>query len=122
MITHIRPEHYGGEPPLARTFLQMARATDFNDVISGLLSTFVKLLKDTWHEESGLRNVCTREHEALLALPPETMAGRFSWSKPELENKSSSVSDPDWIRIQSGPWIRVRIRIRNPDPVPGGQK
>jgi len=29
-----------------------------------------------------------------------------------------SVSDPDWIRIQSGQWIR--IRIRNPDP--GGQK
>jgi hypothetical protein len=27
-------------------------------------------------------------------------------------------SDPDWIRIQSGQWIR--IRIRNPDP--GGQK
>jgi hypothetical protein len=26
--------------------------------------------------------------------------------------------DPDWIRIQSGQWIR----IRNPDPDPGGQK
>ena len=26
--------------------------------------------------------------------------------------------DPDWIRIQSGQWIR----IRNPDPEPGGQK
>jgi hypothetical protein len=26
--------------------------------------------------------------------------------------------DPDWIRIQLGQWIR--IRIRNPDP--GGQK
>jgi hypothetical protein len=34
----------------------------------------------------------------------------------------SSVSDPDWIRIQSGQWIRIRIRIRNPDPDPGGQK
>ncbi len=22
-----------------------------------------------------------------------------------------SVSDPDWIRIQSGQWIRIRIRI-----------
>ncbi len=31
---------------------------------------------------------------------------------------SSRVSDPDWIRIQSGQWIR--IWIRNPDP--GGQK
>jgi hypothetical protein len=29
--------------------------------------------------------------------------------------------DPNWgIRIQSGQWIR--IRIRNPDPDPGGQK
>jgi hypothetical protein len=34
----------------------------------------------------------------------------------------SRVADPDpnWIRIQSGQWIR--IRIRNPDPGPGGQK
>jgi hypothetical protein len=30
--------------------------------------------------------------------------------------------DPDWILIQCGPWIRMRIRIRNPDPEPGGQK
>jgi hypothetical protein len=30
------------------------------------------------------------------------------------------VPDPDWIRIQSGQWMR--IRIRNPDPDPGGQK
>ncbi len=29
-----------------------------------------------------------------------------------------SAVDPDWIRIQWGPWIR----IRNPDPYPGGQK
>jgi hypothetical protein len=28
------------------------------------------------------------------------------------------VADPDWIRIQSGQWIR----IRNPDPDPGAQK
>jgi hypothetical protein len=27
-------------------------------------------------------------------------------------------ADPDWIRIQSGQWIR----IRDPDPDPGGQK
>ncbi len=31
---------------------------------------------------------------------------------------TSSVVDPDWIRIQWGLWIR----IRNPDPDPGGQK
>ncbi len=33
---------------------------------------------------------------------------------------SGSGLDPDWIRIQWGPWIRTRIR--NPDPDPGGQK
>jgi hypothetical protein len=31
-----------------------------------------------------------------------------------------SYPDPDWIRIQSGQWIL--IRIRNSDPDPGGQK
>jgi hypothetical protein len=25
---------------------------------------------------------------------------------------SNSVSDPDWIQIQSGQWIRIRIRSR----------
>ncbi len=34
----------------------------------------------------------------------------------------SRVPDPEWIRIQSGQWIRIRIRFRNPDPDPGGQK
>jgi hypothetical protein len=33
-----------------------------------------------------------------------------------------SVPDPDWIRIQWGPRIRIQIRIRNPDPDLGGQK
>jgi hypothetical protein len=27
----------------------------------------------------------------------------------------------DWIRIQRGPWIRICIRIRNPDPYPDSQ-
>jgi hypothetical protein len=30
--------------------------------------------------------------------------------------------DLDWIRIQWGPWIRIWIRIRNPDPDSRGQK
>jgi hypothetical protein len=34
------------------------------------------------------------------------------------EKLSSSVSDPDWIRIQMG----QRIRIPNPDPDPGSSK
>jgi hypothetical protein len=25
------------------------------------------------------------------------------------------IRDPDWVRIQSGQWIRIRIRIRNLD-------
>jgi hypothetical protein len=32
------------------------------------------------------------------------------------------VLDPDWIRIKSGQWIRIRNRIRNPDPDRGDQK
>jgi hypothetical protein len=37
---------------------------------------------------------------------------------------SSSVvdTDHDWIRIQWGPWIRIRILIRDPETDPGGQK
>ncbi len=37
-------------------------------------------------------------------------------------NSYSRVTDPDpdWMQIQSGQWIR--IRIRNPDSDPGGQK
>ena len=29
---------------------------------------------------------------------------------------SDSVSDPDWIRIQSGQWIRIRIQEGKNDP------
>ncbi len=36
------------------------------------------------------------------------------------DSVQSRVADPDWIRIQPGQWIR--IRIRNPDTDPGGQK
>jgi hypothetical protein len=32
------------------------------------------------------------------------------------------LSLPNWIRIQSDQWIRIRISFRNPDPDPGGQK
>jgi hypothetical protein len=35
---------------------------------------------------------------------------------------SAVDSDPDGFRIPLGPWIRIQIRIRNPDPDPGGQK
>jgi hypothetical protein len=30
--------------------------------------------------------------------------------------------DPNWIRIQSGQWIQIRIRIRNPDPESGSRR
>jgi hypothetical protein len=33
-----------------------------------------------------------------------------------------SDPDPDWIRIHSGQWIRIRNHIWNPDLDPGGQK
>jgi hypothetical protein len=45
--------------------------------------------------------------------PPELL--RFIFPKIRV-----SDPDPDWIRIQSGQWIR--IRFWNPDLDPGGQK
>ena len=45
------------------------------------------------------------------------MDTRLEWAEGEMKwLLSGSVSDPDsdWIRIQIGAWIR--IRIRNPDP------
>jgi hypothetical protein len=41
----------------------------------------------------------------------------------KLQVGQTSVSDPDWIRIQSGQWIRIRIRNPDldPDPDPEGQ-
>ncbi len=46
----------------------------------------------------------------------------LKWRNSKIYYPITNVSDPypDWIRIQSGQWIRIRIRIRNPDP--GGQK
>ncbi len=37
-------------------------------------------------------------------------------------NNSVSDPDPDWIRIQSDHWIRIRNLNTDPDPDPGGQK
>jgi hypothetical protein len=55
--------------------------------------------------------------ERLPTKRAESGAGSVSEST---DLRRVSDPDPDWIRIQSGPWIR--IRIRNPDPDPGGQK
>jgi len=44
----------------------------------------------------------------------------ISCAKISIPPLISSVSDPDWIRIQLNQWIW--IRIWNPDPDPGGQK
>ncbi len=48
----------------------------------------------------------------------------FILSKSDELREETRVADPDpdpyWIRIQSGQWIR--IRIRNPDPDQGEQK
>ncbi len=77
-----------------------------------------------------------RVHEVVLSLPGSIKAGNnvafftHFWkylldlpgtvlAKVFLSSRVSDP-DPDWIRIQSGQWIR--IGIRNPDPDPGGQK
>jgi hypothetical protein len=38
---------------------------------------------------------------------------------PDPGGEKCRVADPDWIRIQSGQWIR--ILIRNPDPDPDSE-
>jgi hypothetical protein len=52
-------------------------------------------------------------------LPYRVPYGTVHYRKSSV-SRSVSNPDPDWVRIQSGQWIR--IRIRNPDPDPGGQK
>ena len=41
---------------------------------------------------------------------------------PYISRIAKPDPNPNWIRIQSGQWIQIRIRIRNLDPGPGGQK
>jgi hypothetical protein len=61
---------------------------------------------------------------AAISFPAQMEQRRFFWwghdtvgNKPLNFIVSIRVVDPDWIRIQSGQWIR----IRNPDTDPGGQ-
>ncbi len=46
--------------------------------------------------------------------------GPSSQSYKTLQGNSDSAvdpdPDPDWIRMQWGPWICIRIRIHSPDP------
>jgi hypothetical protein len=49
---------------------------------------------------------------ATIALDPSLSVVLFSFS----------VSDPDWIRIQSGQWIRIRIRNWEPEAKNDPQK
>ncbi len=72
--------------------------------------------------------VAGREGETEKGVATDTDKKSFNYATGEIQvypNRStsvySSVSDPDWILIQSGQWIRIWIRIRNPDPDPGGQ-
>jgi hypothetical protein len=44
-------------------------------------------------------------------LPSFTNLEKFRVNKQKI-----SVSDPDWIRIQSGYWIRIRIQEGKNDP------
>jgi hypothetical protein len=59
-------------------------------------------------------------------VPPKNVSKKFVFSicRKFFMMNIYRVSDPDpyWIRIQSAQWIRIRTRIRNPDPDPGGQK
>jgi hypothetical protein len=65
----------------------------------------------------------TTERHILTSFP-SSMTDFISVPRALPENKDNfsrvSDPDPDWIRIQSGQWIR--IRNPDPDPDPGGQK
>jgi hypothetical protein len=66
--------------------------------------------------ESRRRSARKREDKSYVECP-DIVIGTLPTTPSQL---LASVSDPDsdWLRIQSG----QRIRIRNPDPDPGGQK
>ncbi len=49
-----------------------------------------------------------------------TSLARFAIPASKTMRLEDHFSDPNRIRIRSGQWIRIRIRIPNPDP--GGQK
>ncbi len=78
-------------------------------------------------EDSGLRAGLEQEQllvvtaEGSCSLAPE---GVFIIRAAKCGGVADPYPDPDpyWIRIQSGQWIRIGIRIWNPDPDPGGQK
>ena len=53
--------------------------------------------------------------QPLKRKPPPLMRGRDQKRRPDLKAVL-------WIRIQWGPWIRIRIRIRNLGPDPEEQK
>jgi hypothetical protein len=53
--------------------------------------------------------------------PPDTdLISMRTWQGNKIVVSSALDPCPDWIRIQWSLWIR--IRIRNPNPDPGGQK
>ncbi len=55
-----------------------------------------------------------------VTVPTVPVSQRWMYHRVQYTGTSVSHPDPDWIQIQSGPWIR--IRICNTDPDPGGQK
>ncbi len=90
------------------------------------------------HRGGGLHCRCSRHllrpdgrHSGAQNIRQSTTLGFCTFSSMAREHPLLFFSmpiasvvdpDPDWILIQCGPWIRMRIRIRNPDPEPGGQK
>ncbi len=69
--------------------------------------------KCTIHTEKDKIN--KRSGNCPQTLNLECSIGRKRWALLGLFTTipASVDPDPDWIRIQSGPWIHIRIRIRN---------
>ncbi len=62
--------------------------------------------------------VSYEEGEERPAVLPPLQPGRGQEQHPGRDYRTSSVvdPDPDWIRIQWGPWIRIQVGNNDPRP------
>jgi hypothetical protein len=81
------------------------------------LEDIFDMIKEFWTADSPLQSTIILLVEAIaVALQSEFKEG----GGDRIHSVTVVDPDPDCIRIQWSPWIR--IWIRNPDPDPGGRK
>jgi hypothetical protein len=100
----VPPTHSGGD--LSQHNI-LCYSPPLSSILDGLLGLLLLLPLEPVHV--GFEQVAVGQLEPDSGVPYNTFIG---------EERRGSVSNPDWIQIQSG----QRIRIPNPDPDPGEQK